>query len=774
MLLRFRKAVLLPATVLFAAASPWLAVQAQEEPPVDAGASADDAILAADSYDALPPLVLIGNREAVVDLPGSGYYVDEAEIKDYQYLNVNRILRRVPGVYLREEDGFGNFPNISIRGGDGTRSENVSLMEDGILTAPAPYSAPAAYYSPNAARMSGIEVLKGSSQIRYGPHTTGGVVNYLSTPVPEDQQLYLRSSYGSDNTWLSQAHYGDVIEGERGRFGFLFEIFGKGSDGFRTIDAGNGFDGSDQTGFVMWEPMVKVLWEPNTVLRQRFEAKYGYTNFDADETYVGLAEQDLLENPYRRYAGTFLDNMQTEQHRTYLKWLVQPTDRLTVETLGYYNQFTRNWYKIRRTGGTPIHTVLADPVTFSNEFDILRMLAPGDLGIRANNRDYYAYGFQVAGNYLAETGPIGHEIELGARYHMDEIRRFQRDDVITVGGPGVSPVVVPGVPGSGGNRLQQANAVSTWIQDTMTIGRLSVSPGVRYEHVDLTFTDFEDNPENIVEATDEGTTEIWAPGVGFNFDLTTASSLFGGVFKGISPPSPRSFLRDGVDWEESVGYELGLRHLSGPFYGEVAGFFTDFDNITGSDAGLGGSDASNAGEAEVKGVEVLLSYEAFHDRTLRVPIFFSGTYTDATLGNALSAGGGDDINAGGVPGAEIPYVPEWQAAFGVGLETDRWGIELSTTYVSDSFGTAVNTPVPIDSSRQGKIDGGFIADLAAEYQLNERWTAQGGVHNLFDQVLTTSRIPEGPRSNAPRMFYVGFEMLWEPRLAVPSKEVLTK
>ena len=178
---------------------------------------------AQDALKTLEPLTVVGGDDEVFQLPGSGAYVSAEEFRARGYTNLAQIAAKVPSVFVRDEDGYGNFPNISLRGVDGTRSNKVTLMEDGILTAPSPYSAPAAYYSPKAGRMSAIEFLKGSSQVRYGPHTTGGVVNFLSTPIPGDGEnnFFSRTTYGTDNTFFNHTWYGDTHTTEAGTFGYL-------------------------------------------------------------------------------------------------------------------------------------------------------------------------------------------------------------------------------------------------------------------------------------------------------------------------------------------------------------------------------------------------------------------------------------------------------------------------------------------------------------------------------------------------------------------------
>ncbi len=143
-------------------------------------------------------VLVIGTKEDARKVAGSGSVIDKEDLDRQDQTDLNQILASVPGLYFREEDGYGLRPNIGIRGATTDRSQKITMMEDGVLIGPAPYSAPAAYYVPNVARMSAVEVLKGPSAIKYGPHTVGGAINFVTADVPDEPQGEVGLSYGSD------------------------------------------------------------------------------------------------------------------------------------------------------------------------------------------------------------------------------------------------------------------------------------------------------------------------------------------------------------------------------------------------------------------------------------------------------------------------------------------------------------------------------------------------------------------------------------------------
>jgi Fe(3+) dicitrate transport protein len=71
-------------------------------------------------------------------------------------------------------------------------------MEDGFLFHR--HHTPAAYYFPTVSRMQSFEILKGGSQIQYGPYTTGGAINMVSTQIPRRFSGRVTASIGSFNT----------------------------------------------------------------------------------------------------------------------------------------------------------------------------------------------------------------------------------------------------------------------------------------------------------------------------------------------------------------------------------------------------------------------------------------------------------------------------------------------------------------------------------------------------------------------------------------------
>ena len=256
----------------------------------------------------LDEIVIVGDRNDLLMSTGAAYVIPEARLQQFQHADIQRIVREIPGMSVQVEDGFGLRPNLSIRGTATERSGRITLLEDNVLIAPAPYSAPSAYYFPTAGRMRQVEVLKGSAAIKQGPYTIGGAVNFLSTAVPFERVGRLNLELGDYETRRIHGVYGDAGE----NFGWLVEGHLWDSAGYQDIDSAGGDTGLDKDD---WMLKLRFNSDPNAAIYQQLDIKLQYAEETSEQSYLGLTDVDFGRDPYRRYAASQLDNITTEHEQ---------------------------------------------------------------------------------------------------------------------------------------------------------------------------------------------------------------------------------------------------------------------------------------------------------------------------------------------------------------------------------------------------------------------------------------------------------------------------
>jgi Fe(3+) dicitrate transport protein len=597
------------------------------------------------------------------------------------------------------------------------------------------------------ARMHAVEVRKGSAAIRHGPRTTGGAVNLITTPIPE-QPLSGRAQLllGEDDTLLGHAHVG----GRGERFGFLLEGVRQRTDGFKDLDGGG------DTGYELDDYLGKLSYRSNgdTAIYQELELKIGHTDQTSDETYLGLTDEDFDRDPYRRYRGSQLDRFDSEHDQVELRHYAALGGGVDITSVLYRNEFARNWYKGQSVAGTGLSSVLEDPATFADELAWLQGEdSPDDaIVLRNNNREYLAEGVQtIVGWTPSWDSPAQHAFEFSVRYHEDEEDRLQDEDAYRMQG-GRLELTTDGARGTQANRLGTAEAWSFYLQDEIRVGRWIVTPGLRYESIDLERRDYDgSDPRRSLGATRvrTSTVEEWIPGVGVLYELDPGLSLLASVHKGFNPPGPGS----DADAEESINYEAGIRYASDPVSVEAIAFYNDYDNLVGTcTISSGGScvvgDQFDGGEVEMYGLELTASSE-LSAGDLTIPLQASYTYSKAEFQNAFASG----FEEWGTveSGDELPYLPDHQLQLGAGLTGARWRTDLTATYVGE-MRVVAGSGSPSAGERVGDH---WIVDLAAAFDVTESVALFARIENLLEEEYLASRRPAGARPGRPQTALLG-------------------
>ncbi|MFC1394046.1 TonB-dependent receptor [Acinetobacter junii] len=652
----------------------------------------------------LPTIQVIGSQEdSISKIPGAAVIVSQEQIQQFTPNSTEEILKRVSGVYVKPEEESAIVGNIGMRGISSADYKTL-ILEDGVPVAPGLFVGNGRYYNPRIQRMDSIEVLKGSSALRYGPMNIGGVVNYR-TKQPKDGAL-VDLSIGSWDTYKTTVELGGSSPTKDSNVGAILS-WAK-SDGFMDKS------------YEMKDAVIKA----GTAIgdNQWVGVKFTHYENDANISYRG---QFLGEYYAKKQNNPAPDDWFLTERNSFdinHRWDINPDTEL--QTLLYWSEMNRDYW---RYGVNPTDSQAAGRWIYTDN-------------VNGFNRAFERIGAEtrlIAKNTIFN---LPGEAEIGLRLMNEKM------DDVTINAKRATPR-------SGTiakDTKDSAKSVALYAQNRFDISdQLSVTPGVRVERYEQQRDDKQKN-----ETVKTSNTEVM-PGLGVTYQFIPAVQLYASVYKAFSPAlngDSLSGMKDQkLDAETAVSWELGLRGQQDAVRYELTAFRMDFDNQIIPANSNSDFQTTNGGKTYNQGLEgaVSLEFENGFD------VFANLTW----IANAEFKG--DRYNKNGSlkskDGDRVPYTPEWVANLGVGYTYAGLRSQLSANYTGSQFTDELNTKPIVENTSgffTGKIDAYTTVDLTTRYTLNDQVEFYGAVKNLEDKRYIAS-LRQGIYVGPERSFEAG-------------------
>jgi Fe(3+) dicitrate transport protein len=692
----------------------------------------------------MPQFSLFANRDRIFSkVPGSVSFLDKNEISSLKPVSGNEVLRRVPGVHVVDEEGIGMRVNIGIRGLDPDRSRSVLVLEDGVPVALAPYGEPELYYSPAIDRMAGIEILKGSGQLLYGPQTIGGVVNYITPNPPQEEEGAVRIQGGQGGFYSGLVNYGNTI----GNTGFQVNLLRKGAENVGPTE------------FKITDFNAKFLFSLNE--KSELGLKLGIYNELSNSTYIGINQvmYDRGGQDFERLAPD--DRLDVSRYSASLNHVYRFSPNVKLRTIAFGYTTTRNWSRQDFT----INQANTPPANWTGVVWGDRSIPGGAIFMRnsTGNRDrqFRVGGIEPRLEVTHQLFQKKNDLITGVRY-LEEVAFEQRVNGTRAGVRSGNLVE---------DEQRSGRAFSAYFQNTTEItASLSVNAGLRLENFDYERDIFRRSftgkgVRDTVLVASSSVSEL-IPGIGFNYKPTAFLNFFGGMHKGFAPPRTKDAITAlgdplDLDAERSWNYELGLRTSLTPWlFTETTAFLMDFSNqiipISESSGGAG-TGLINAGATRHQGIEGALVFDLsqiLQSKKWNFVYDINLTYVNSFYDADRFV---SDIN---INGNRTPYAPEWFINTALKVEGNSgFAAKLTANYVGNQFGDELNTIAPSVDGTIGLLPSYFLLDAVVSYQIS-KWNSAFNlsVKNLTDERYISTRRPQGIRVGLPRFITAGFEI----------------
>jgi Fe(3+) dicitrate transport protein len=656
---------------------------------------------------------LLGNSE-VADLKtytGNRSIITSDQIERTAARSIDTALQQVPGIKIKDETGTGVLPNISVRGLDSSRSGYAQLLLDGIPMTLAPYGHTGQSLFPATLFMiDRIDVARGGASIQYGPNNVGGVINLISKSIPTDWETSVNERmtfFGDSNTLFDT----NISTG-----GAVNEDFSMRFDG--NITKGESFREHSETDIK--NLMLKTLW--NIDGQNSLDATLQY--YDAFSELPGALNTAAYEAD-REQSLRPNDEFNANTKRVSLKYShvlddSKVIDYGEIDLRVFGNKSSRNFqwdfYDSSKDTDGNLGTSWSDTTQDATH-------------LRNSPRDFTVFGIEPTASLLID-GDISQHIIAGARYINEDIS-YQLNHIEKSTQTATRPR----------DWQMDTNAMAYYVSNKVGFfdDTLSVTPGIRYEDVRMTFTNVGQD-----YSQDNHVTE-WLPGITLGYEFSSNWFAYTNAQRSLRTPQiSQLWPKDQtLESELSWNYEAGVRFTPTERSNlSIAAYRIDFENKIEYDGDV--SLFVNIGQTRNQGIEL------------------EGTYSPMSLPDLVLTGAYNYLDTeqldGEFAGNELAYVSKHQLSASALYSIKDVDLGLMAFYYSKSFADLANTVAENVSGTSGEVPAYTVVNfnIGTEFFKQDNHGLKVGlsVNNLFDNeyyfrgldVSPAGRVPASGRS----------------------------
>lgn len=629
--------------------------------------------------------------------------------------NARQVFSKIAGLNIWESDGAGLQLSIGARGLNPSRTSAFNTRINGYDLSADAIGYPESYYTPPVDALESIQVIRGAASLQYGTQF-GGLLNFITRKPVKNKKIELSSkqtigSYGFFNSFNS-------ISGINKKISYYSYIQYKKGNGWR-----------ENSNFDMKSGFLSMYYQPSKIMKIGLElTSMHYLAQQAG----GLTDKMFEQNPQQsirdrnwfdvtwNLAAITFDYNISEKTKINSKMYSLLATRKALGFLG----------NINRIDPLENRDLLADKYqNFGNE---TRLIHRYNLFKQTSN---FLVGIRLYQGHLERKQGAAND-----SYNPDFY--FIKDDETQN-----SSFVFP------------SRNFSFFMENIFRLSdKLSVTPGVRFEHISTHSDGFYTvNTTDLVGQIIESRTvqetmnrkrQFMLMGIGFSYAHHSGREIYANfsqnyraiTFNDLRVVNPNLKVDENLKDENGFNADLGTRgSWKNTIMYDVTFFYLSYNNRIGLVQQVDENTyrayrlRTNVADARTVGVESFFECDIVNLLSKKENKFGFAVFSNLTYltSNYLHS----DESA--FEGKKVELVPDFLARFGATIKSEKFSLTYNFSYTSEHFTDATNaefTPNAVN----GLVYAYYIMDISARYTF-KKLTVDAGCNNLTNNLYFTRR-----------------------------------